>query len=356
MSDIFDYLTWRGDISFRDSPFNEIDNIILCQLSYITYSGIVPEVFTDSVTLKEAAQADYSAYTNINPLLYTLLQKSAATKRFENVRLTGYSDILIEKEDCQFSAITFLFDSGCAFVAYRGTDCSVTGLKEDFNMVYKAPISGQAKGVHYLEKLYRDLSWWKRRKQLMLGGHSKGGNIAQYAAMFCSKRIQKHITLIWSNDGPGFNEDFFPENMALPFVDRMKSFMPVHSIIGRLFDHQEELCLISSRDKGIGSHDPFSWEVSGTQFVHETSASPKTEKFDRSFRDWLTHIDLAERKNLVEAIFDVLKDMGIESLFDFKDFKLSQAITGIKTLTQLDSEQKKALVHGLTQFTKSYNL
>lgn len=356
MSDIFDYLDWRGDISFKESPFNEADNIIFNLLTYINYTDVVPEVFTQSLTIQEAAKSDFTLHKIPDPRLYALLEKCAGTRRFMDVRLTGYVDVFNEEEDCQFCAVTYLYDRGCAYVVYRGTDSSVTGLIEDFNMVYKAPIPSQAKGVHYLEQLTMKLPWWNRSRQLMIGGHSKGGNVAQYAAIHCSKRTQKHISIIWSNDGPGFNEELFPKEWSVPLVPKMKTFLPSASFIGRLFNHEEETILISSSDAGLMSHDPFTWKILGTQLVRVDSDSPKTERLDRSFRDWLAHISLEERKNLIDAIFDVFKNMGVSSLYDFNNFKLTQAVSGIKTLTQLDAEQKKALIHSLTQFYKSYNL
>lgn len=354
MADIFDYLDWRGDLSFRESPFNEVDNVIFCMLTYINYTDIVPEIFTKSITISEVSKADFSRHYVPDPRLYSLLAKCASSVRFQNVRLTGYSDVFKSEEDCQFCALTFLYDSGSAYVCFRGTDSSVTGLKEDLNMIYKAPVPSQAKGVHYLRNLHRQLRWWDRRKQLMLGGHSKGGNVAQYAAIHSPKSIQKHISLIWSNDGPGFNEDIFPKEWSVPFVPRMRTFLPSGSIIGRLFDHQEELILIASSDEGLMSHDPFTWSVKGTEIERESKDSPKSELLNRSFRDWLSHIGAEERKKLIDALFEVITNMGISSLYDFKDFKLSQLVSGFSSLNQLPSDHKKALIHSISQFYKSY--
>lgn len=356
MSDVFDYLTWRGDISFEQSPFNEADNVVFSLLTYINFTDVVPEVFTKSVTIQEASKADYTLHRIPDPRLYALLDRCGSSRRFQNVRLTGYVDIFKKKEDCQFCALTFLYKSGCAYVSYRGTDSSVTGLKEDFNMVYKAPVPSQPNGVKYLGKLLENLSWWSRRKQIMLGGHSKGGNVAQYTAIHSPRKVQAKISCIWSNDGPGFNVDFFPKDWSLPFVSRMKTFMPSDSIIGRLFDHQEECISIMSSDAGSSPHDPFCWQIAGTQLVRASSENVKTEAFDRSFRDWLSHISLEERKDLVDAVFEVLEDMRIESLYDFRNLKLNQAFAEIKKLGRLDAAQKNALIHGITQFNKSYKL
>lgn len=353
--DIFDYIDRRGDISFKDSPFNEVDNIIFNMLTYINYTDVLPEVFTKSMTIKEVSKSDFTMHYVPDPRLYVLLEKCAASKRYQNVRLTGYVDIFKVKEDCQFCALTFLFDRGSAYVCFRGTDSSVTGLKEDFNMAYKAPVPSQANGVKYLGKLLKNLSWWKRRRQLMLGGHSKGGNVAQYTAIHCPKKERKKISVIWSNDGPGFNDEFFPKEWSVPLIPRMRTFIPAGSIIGRLFDHQEELIIIKSSDPGLMSHDPFTWCVKDDELERELVDSPKSELLDRSFRDWLKHIEVPERKNLIDAIFTVLTDMGITSLFDFRDFKLGQLISGLNAMNQLPSEQKRAVIHSLTQFTRSYS-
>lgn len=354
MSDVFDYLTWRGDISFKDSPFNEVDNIILCLLTYINFTDVVPEVFSSSITIQEASKADYSLRRIPDPRLYQLLDCCGKSRRFRDVLLTGYSEVFKEDEDCQFGALTFLFQSGSAYISFRGTDCSVTGLKEDFNMIYKAPIPSQACGVHYLTRFMKELGWWKRRHEIQLGGHSKGGNVAQYAAVHGPKTARHYIRTIWSNDGPGFNEELFPKEWITPLIPSMKTLLPSNSIIGRLFDHQEAIELITSSDSGFNAHDPFTWVISGPGIVRAGDDAPQPVRFDRSFRDWMHHISFEERKQIVDAIYEVFCDMGIKTMFDFRDFKLSQAVSGIKALTQLDSELKKALVHGITQFYKSY--
>ena len=96
MASILDYLDWRGDITFAERPFNEVDNLLLAELSYLDFGGIVPADFAAAVPLSDAV----AAFTKRTPhadmgvlvpdKIPGLAQKMAASARFRDVLLSGY--------------------------------------------------------------------------------------------------------------------------------------------------------------------------------------------------------------------------------------------------------------------------
>lgn len=230
MADMFEYLSWRGDISLAHSPFNAVDSLILSVLSYLPFDGIVPEtIHKNGASLEDANDSmrllDIRSLPIRDDRDIKLLSALARSERFKNMRLCAYvNDIDIEKEK-QFSAITILTGDKHAFLAFRGTDLTLVGWKEDFNMSFLTTVPSQAAATEYLERVYGEL-----RMNLRLGGHSKGGNLATYAAAFCTNKTQKHIQAVYNNDGPGFDSSIIESEGYRRVQGRLHSYVPQSSI------------------------------------------------------------------------------------------------------------------------------
>ena len=188
MANILDYLDWRGDLTLSERAFNEVDNLILAEICYLDLSGFAPAGFeTQQVTLREAWDAYFAAHptTDMGVLvpaqIPVLVQKAAQTARFGSLRLLGYVNRIDEETQTQFSAMTMLLPDGSAYVAFRGTDDTIVGWKEDFNMAFTPEIPAQRYAADYLQQAAAALAF----RPLLVGGHSKGGNLAVYAAVFC---------------------------------------------------------------------------------------------------------------------------------------------------------------------------
>ena len=202
MANIFDYLDWR-DISLEKVEFNEIDNLILARLSYFPLDGSVKE--NDEITVKEAYLKMKEQGTTGRILQaedIDLFPKLANSERFGNLKLTGFVNKIDPEAEKQFSAVTILFPDNTIYVAYRGTDNTIVGWKEDFNMSFSDLVASQTESVKYLEKIANKYP----EKKILVGGHSKGGNLAIYASVFCKPEIQDRIIEVYNNDGPGFSE------------------------------------------------------------------------------------------------------------------------------------------------------
>ena len=189
MANIMDYLDWRGDLTFEQSPFNEVDNLILAQLPYVELDQIVPDVNSnDIVRLKEASRLFFKTHqkekllkkVSMTKMAPFVMEKMASTRRFGDVGLFRYVNEINQKEEFQFCAVCVVLPDGSIFVSYSGTDSSIVGWKEDFNMSFLTETPSQIRSVEYLNYFAEE-----RRVPLRIGGHSKGGNLAMYAAMHC---------------------------------------------------------------------------------------------------------------------------------------------------------------------------
>ena len=266
IDNVFTYLKWRGDLSFSEAAFNEVDSLILSLISYVEFGGIVPEIDSEeSITIKEAWERFWTVYKNTDSSYLTsflskppiLLKEAAKTKRFGEIRIGKYVNQIDTQKDKQFSASTFLVNDDSIYVAYRGTDATIVGWKEDFNMSFLSEVPAQSEAVQYLEK-----TAGQKKSYIRLGGHSKGGNLAIYSGIRCSREIRKRILSIHNFDGPGFRQDLLLSDEYLEMLPRISNYLPQASIIGMLLEHAGERKIVRSNYfGGILQHDAFSWEV-----------------------------------------------------------------------------------------------
>jgi len=192
MANTLDYIRWRGDLTFTQDPPNPVDALVFSALVYIRYGGRVESQPTVPISLKEAAE-DFFAGDNYEALVrvkndLTLLRLAANSVRFGSARLCMYQDQLIPEQETQFAAITFLLDDGSMFLAFRGTDSTLVGWKEDFNMTFQQTIPAQRLAVRYTLAVAQEYV-----APMRLGGHSKGGNLAVFAAARSSPMVQQRI-------------------------------------------------------------------------------------------------------------------------------------------------------------------
>lgn len=344
MSNVFDYLQWRGDLSFQQDGFNEVDNLIFAGLSYIDYEGVVPAgTCARGITMAEAAKALRDANRlELKGLFLTrypeLLAQSAQTARFKDVSLTCYVSEVDETKPNQFSAVVFSLSSKEHYVAFRGTDDNLAGWKEDFLMSFKDVVTAQKQAVKFLSFAMQQL-----RGRFYVGGHSKGGNLAVYAAARVSDKHRNKIAAVYNNDGPGFQASLIQSEGYAKIDKRIRTFIPKSSIVGMLLEHGEDYKIIASTEKGLLSHNPLTWGVIGTSFVYETELSKSSSQMNDALRTWLSKVTLAQREQFVEALFDVISASGAQTLTDLSKELLLNIDAMIKKLRSLDKETRKIL-------------
>ena len=315
MADLFDYLTWRGDLSFSQDPPNAVDALIFSALSYIRFGADVEASPDTPILLRKAlenliALPDFEDRIRVKNDL-ELLEAVAQASRFSNCQIYQYRDILIREEETQFAAITFLLDDGSAFLAFRGTDYTLTGWKEDFNMSFQDTVPAQRLALEYtLEISQRHLM------PLRLGGHSKGGNLAMFAAIQAPDTLRKRILGVYNNDGPGFRE-YVTENPAyLEMVPRLHTYVPQSSVIGMLLEHEEPYTVVKSKQLGILQHELYTWELQGPGFATMQETTWDSRFLDKTIKNWLNEMTIPERDAIVDAIFDLLQAGESDNVFE----------------------------------------
>ena len=240
MANIFDYLAWRKDVPFFVSPFNEVDGLVLSELIYADFSGCVAED-EEKVPLalvrerfwqrhtKEEIMADDS-FTKTAPFLMDDMLDGA---RFKDTQVSWFYDVVDTAADIQLAVATFWLPDGTAFVVFRGTDSTIVGWKEDFLLSYLPETEGQRRAAAYMDAHFSDLDM-----PLRVGGHSKGGNLAVYAAVAACPAVRDRITAVYSNDGPGFLDAFTQSEAYKEMLPRIISIVPEESMIGTLLSNE----------------------------------------------------------------------------------------------------------------------
>lgn len=315
MSGIFDYLKWRGDLSFAQDPPNEVDALIFSGLSYIRFEGFVQAHPEKPVSLKTAAEAFFSreghgTCCRVQKDL-DLFRAAAQTHRFGTTQLCMYRDLLIPEQETQFAAMTFLLDDGSMFLAFRGTDNSLVGWKEDFNMTFQQTIPAQRLALQYTREVACEYL-----RPMRMGGHSKGGNLAVFAAARLAPMIQQRILAVFNNDGPGFTGYLMGDLGYLAMVPRIKTYIPQSSVIGMLLEHEEPYTVIRSKSVGILQHDLYTWDVEGKSFIHMEEITEGSQFVDATIKTWFADMTGQEREQLVDVLYALLGSGGADNVYE----------------------------------------
>ena len=342
---IMDYLDWYGDFDFSVLPFNDVDNLILAELSYASLDGIVKEPQLGrrlrTISVKDAADelsksGRMEKSCKLEQNAGQLLLEMAKGKRFSDALLAGYVDKHDFKNQEQFSALHIYLPDGTLFVSYSGTDDTILGWKEDLNMAYQMPVPSQEEAVEYLEKTVPHDG-----RMIRIGGHSKGGNLAIYAAVMCYDRLKRRIIGIYNNDGPGFLESMLERKSYLEVKDRIKTIVPETSIVGMLLEHGDSYEIVKSTGKGIMQHDGLSWQVYKNGFVKLDERSKESLVIDKTISTWVMGLSDNERVAFVDAVYDMLTGAGINYLSELEQYKPATLNSMVKEMSSMEPEKAK---------------
>lgn len=351
MGNLLDYLAWRGDLPLDRVPFGPVDGLVLSVLSYVHFDG--PAQGEEPVPLGKAAE-EYLALPAARrgrcrcESDLALLRALVRARRFARLGLCRCADRFVPKEETQFAALTVLLDDGSAFLAFRGTDGTLVGWKEDFNISFMDVVPAQLEAAGYIQDFAASFPG-----QLRLGGHSKGGNLAVYAGVFCPAAVQRRIEAVWSNDGPGFHEDLLdlPEHKRI--AERIYSIVPKSSVVGMLLEHEEDYAVVDSDQLGFLQHDGFSWQVMGDHFVTLRQVTRQARLSDMALREWVHGMPVERREEFVSALFDVLSASGAVTLKDLKADSFKAAGAMVKAMKDLDKETRDGLLNFMGLLFKS---
>lgn len=348
-NDICDYIDWRGDLSFELSPLNDVDALIFAQLSYLNFTGIAPENLNSSIKLSQLSKvffgsSDFETRSDlgmlIDPKSNELLKKAGESKRFGDVEVCGFISRYDSKKEEQFSAVTFVLNEGSllekqqVFVAFRGTDDTIVGWKEDFNLAFLEKVPAQQDALAYLENVASHF----KKAQLVAGGHSKGGNLAVYACANLNEKSKKNLSLVYNFDGPGFSQAMLDSDEFFSVKTKIRSIYPQFSIIGMLFHHYESYKIALSDEKLVMQHNPFSWFVKGCGFEVKEGLDSGSEIFFNSFNKWFEEILPEQREQFVETVFGLIESTEAITNTELSKDKLKNTGKIIKAFAKLDSE------------------
>ena len=359
MPNMIDYIEWRGDLTFKESPFNEVDNIILSQIAYVDLSEVVPDVESRSAITLEKACDIYFEYHDEEELKEVksfiwqapfLMRKAAACARFKEVKLSRYSYIVDEDIQTQFAAFTADLGDGTVYVAYMGTDDTLVGWKEDFNMSFLSPVPAQTMALDYLNTIGRFI-----RKKIRVGGHSKGGNLAIYSGMYASNTVRKKIIQIYNNDGPGFDKGIINSPEYIRMKPVLTSIVPYRSLVGMLLEHDDDYLVVSSSEKGVMQHDAMSWQVKGAAFVKEKGLSQSSRTMNETLSNWINSIDRIEREEFVDTLFEIISASGATTLSEIQSDRHAWAGASLKLYAGLPKKEKTMMRKVLLSLTNEFD-
>lgn len=327
MSNIIDYIKWRGDVSFSYSPLNEIDVALFAEFIVPDFDGIISPSFTgEPVTLGEAVEKYFTLHESAGSELGLLEPQSSIpmirnmglSKRFREVGVTGYVIHIDEEKNEQFGALTFLLPDGTRTVVFKPTDDTIIGWKEDCMLAVSDSVPAQKDALSYLLEAAAG-----NDAPLLIAGHSKGGNLSAYAAIHAPAEIKKRITAVYNFDGPGFNRPLTGEESYQEICDRIFTVRSQHSSVGTLMNEPGTVVTVVSTAQGPQAHDPFTWEVLGTGYVRDPAGqSAQSRKFETAMKETLEAMDDQSRVDFITELFNVLSAGGAKTLSDLKSMSL----------------------------------
>lgn len=349
MGNIMDYISWRGDLTFAQSPFNEVDNLILACFSYVNLDRIPAVTRQKGIELKKLVKEFKKLHTikeleadkSFIRLAPFMMFEMAESVRFGNCVIRNYVNEIVTEAEQQFSAVEIVLDDGTSYISFRGTDDTIIGWKEDFNLS-TGVVPAQERAVEYMQRISD-----KASGMLRVGGHSKGGNLAIYGSVMC-KSVHDKILEIYSNDGPGFSKEFQESPETAEMMPKIIRIIPEYSIIGTLLEHEKQPIIVASTSRGLLQHDGFSWEVQGPGLVRRDSLNKTALRFIEILHKWIDGMDMEQKRLLIEDLFATLQASGYENLSEVQSGGFKSLAAMVKRLDKFAPESRGMMQELLT--------
>ncbi len=345
MADVFDYLAWRGDLTFDIIPPNEADRLVLCMLSFMDFADIVPnEIGKNEITLADAVDAYFKKYPKGNFIPARLIPQNmrrftaalAGSRRFGRILLSGYRTKLIKGNDpdsqMQFAALTVRFLAHLS-VIYRGTDDTLVGWKENFNSELVYPIPAQALAASYLEEAA------SLGLPIAVQGHSKGGNMAVYAAV-ASRVPTDRILSVHDYDGPGFDSTFFVQERYILLRERIVKFLPEYSIIGLIRESKYRKTVVKCVGKGLAQHNGFHWQYTPSGLERARRMDPRALLLNSRLKRCYAMLPPQERRYFIEGVYRLVSSDGRETVTELSNDR-RRLLQNFKALNEKEKECMK---------------
>lgn len=349
MSDLLSYIHHRGDLNFIQDPFNKVDNLILARLSYIDFEDIKNGENLNTISKKymnkiEKWSNERYVTTEVRPLLIA----SGNSDRFGNIRVKNYVNIVDEITELQFSATTLEIDNNTAYIAFRGTDDTLVGWKEDLNMIHLDYIPAQEKAKEYLEDIFTKTEY----NNIYVGGHSKGGNLAVYSSININSKHHSRIKGVFNNDGPGFKKSITEKEEYLSISDKIHNLMPQNSIVGLFLEKVSNYQIIKTKVSKAIEHNTFNWMIYRNDFVYIDDFTDDIKFVDLTTKKVLQRLNTEQRKTFVDVIYAILSSNNCKTISEINNDVLGNVVEATKKFNSLDDITKEAVSVVLESFFK----
>lgn len=348
MENIIGYVKKWGKYTFSEKPFNEVDSLVLCQLVYLNYEKYVPAPClgkepVDIQSILEDPEWEQILegywYKEHNKELFELAAKSL---RFGRMKMNDYVNVIDEDQQAQFSAMCYFLEDGKIYIAYRGTDATIVGWKEDLNLAFSKPLKSQYLAVEYMERAAgkaADASC----PGLYAGGHSKGGNLAVYGAMNCSDETRGKLIRIFNHDGPGFRPEIKAQGNFQAITERTIKFIPRSSLVGMILEEESDYEVIESWGIGLFQHNTYSWKVEDDAFVRAKSRAGAKVKRDAALNEWILSLTEEQTHAFVDTLYEVVSASEVSNVFEFEANWKKCLQNVLLAAKEVDEETKKGM-------------
>ena len=335
MANMLDYLVWRGDVPLSVAPWDGVDGLVCATIGYLDFHGGQD---SKGWTLEELNRIDAVREGNSSNFAARkeLFQKMAESDRFGATRMHHAISLTDHEIEMQFSALCLDLPDGATCVVFRGTDNTIVGWREDFNMAYQTRVPAQEAATLYLKRA-AELS----ERPLRIIGHSKGGNLAVYASACVAKKIQKRIESIWSYDGPGMNREISQSEGFERIRGKIHSYIPQTSIIGLLMDYYEPYTVVHSSASGISQHEPLSWQIYGPQFETMETIDHTAIVTRDTLHEWLQNSTPEQRADFVDTLFRLVHTTKATRMSDLTSEKLRSLLIMVGNRKEVNPETRR---------------
>ena len=347
MSNILDYFPWRGDLPFSTVPLNEVDALILSQLSMLNWTNVLKPDQTAALKKLKRLMFQHTVsmgcFTQENDT--ELWDRVTNCVRFGDLEISDFRHQWDQGAQVQFAAVTLHLPDDTIFVSFRGTDGTIVGWKEDCNMAFSPAVPAQEAARVYLNEIAG-----KYPVPIRVGGHSKGGNLAVFAAASADDAVRDRILAVYNNDGPGLSDQMDTRSLYGRLAGKLHTFVPHGSIIGMLLNQADHFTVVASNSVSILQHDPYSWQIEGPHFVELPGLSPESASFRKACRNWLSSIPPADRESLIDAVFNVLGTAETTRFGpEFWSSLASNPMAVLSALSNITPSQRKLLGRMVTE-------
>lgn len=345
---IYSYIDRYGNLTFKEKEFNEVDNIIFAFLSYADFKGIIKK--NKKIRLQEAAylheklhprkEKNITAVKEVNKVLRYLRD----TRRYGDCLLYDY--IYKGTRDVQFGVLCIEYLKNRVYVSFEGTDELFSGWKEDLKLSLEFPTISHQMAIDYLNERFTISN-----KKLIIGGHSKGGNLALVAAAYSNILVRAKIKSVYNIDGPGLLQEQFESSAYRRVLKKYYHYIPNYSIIGLILNDCK-MTVVKSFKKGPYAHNVANWVVSDDQFVR-CELSPFSKRFDKELQNWLDKHSKDDMRNFIKNLEKICHTAEVGSFVEMMEEK-KKILKLVYESKELTAETKSLLEDFLEMIFKCF--